>query len=65
MIKDTINKKKKKVGFASSTGQGFSMTGQSEAMRTRPILSDEHEQTQKFSSAVGETFTKTKQLEKE
>ena len=34
-------------------------------MRTRPILSDEHEQTQKFSSAVGETFTKTKQLEKE
>jgi hypothetical protein len=34
-------------------------------MRTRPILSDEHEQTQKFSSAVGETFTKTKQLEKD
>lgn len=34
-------------------------------MRNRPILSDEHEQTQKFSSAVGETFTKTKQLEKE
>ena len=60
------NKKKKKVGFASSSAQGFSMTaGQSEAMRTRPILSDEHEQTQKFSSAVGETFTKTKQLEKE
>lgn len=28
-------------------------------------MSDEHEQTQKFSSAVGETFTKTKQLEKE
>ena len=42
------------------------MTGASEQpMRTRPILSDEHEQTQKFSSAVGETFTKTKQLEKE
>jgi len=41
--------------------------GASEAfkMRTRPILSDEHEQTQKFSSAVGETFTKTKQLEKD
>jgi hypothetical protein len=34
-------------------------------MRNRPILSDEHEQTQKFSSAVGETFTKTKQLEKD
>lgn len=46
MAKDSINKKKKKVGFASSTGQGFSMTGgNSEAMRTRPILSDEHEQT--------------------
>lgn len=34
-------------------------------MRNRPILSDEHEATQKFSSAVGETFTKTKQLEKD
>lgn len=34
-------------------------------MRNRAILSDEHEQTQKFSSAVGETFTKTKQLEKD
>lgn len=64
--KDT-GKKKKKVGFANSSNQGFSLTGASEhhAMRTRPILSDEHEQTQKFSSAVGETFTKTKQLEKE
>lgn len=36
------------------------MTGDRSVMRTRPILSDEHEQTQKFSSAVGETFTKTK-----
>lgn len=34
-------------------------------MRNRPILSDEHEQTQKFSSAVGNTFTQTKQLEKD
>lgn len=33
-------------------------------MRARPILSDEHEKN-KFSSAVGETFTKTKQLEKD
>ena len=31
----------------------------------RPILSDEHEQTQKFSSATGETFTATKKFEKE
>jgi len=61
-------KKKKKVGFANASNQGFSTMGGSsdqQAMRTRPILSDEHEQTQKFSSAVGETFTKTKQLEKE
>lgn len=36
----------------------------SDKMRTRPILSDEHEKN-KFSSAVGETFTKTKQLEKD
>ena len=34
-------------------------------MRNRPTLSDEHEQTQKFSSAVGNTFTQTKQLEKD
>ena len=62
------SKKKKKVGFATSSQKGFSITGgasEQPAMRTRPILSDEHEQTQKFSSAVGETFTKTKQLEKE
>jgi hypothetical protein len=32
---------------------------------SRPILSDEHEQTAKFSSATGETFTATKKLEKE
>lgn len=31
----------------------------------RAILSDEHEQTQKFSSATGETFTQTKKLDKE
>ena len=37
-------KKKKKVGFANSSNQGFSITGASEQpMRTRPILSDEHE----------------------
>lgn len=58
--------KKKKVGFAA-TSQGFGKGegGDVIQMRTRPILSDEHEQTQKFSSAVGETFTKTKQLEKD
>lgn len=30
----------------------------------QPILSDEHEQTQKFSSVTGNTFTQTKALEK-
>ena len=34
-------------------------------MRNRAILSDEHEQTQKFTSEMSKTFTKTKQLEKE
>jgi len=59
-------KNTKKVGFATSSHMGLTGQGTTEVqMRTRPILSDEHEQTQKFSSAVGETFTKTKQLEKE
>lgn len=70
-MNNTLNnnaKTKKKVGFASQSNQGLSTLGghsEQQVMRTRPILSDEHEQTQKFSSAVGETFTKTKQLEKE
>lgn len=46
-IKDMKNmgKKKKKVGFATSSNTGFSMMSGSEqqVMRTRPILSDEHE----------------------
>lgn len=51
-------KQKKRVGFAQ---EKLSMSGTERTItRTRPILSDEHEQTQKFSSAVGETFTKTK-----
>ena len=33
--------------------------------RKQPILSDEHEQTQKFSSVTGNTFTQTKALEKQ
>lgn len=33
--------------------------------RNRPILSDEHEATQKFTSAGGATFTMTKVFEKE
>lgn len=56
-------KPKKKVGFVNQQS-GFSTTRLTEKMRTRPLLSDEHEKN-KFSSAVGETFTKTKQLEKD
>jgi len=33
--------------------------------RTKAILSDEHEQTQKFTSVTGNTFTQTKKIEKE
>ena len=33
--------------------------------RTKAILSDEHEQTQKFSSVTGNTFTQTKKIEKD
>lgn len=33
--------------------------------RMKAILSDEHEQTQKFSSATGNTFTQTKKFEKD
>jgi len=39
------SKKKKKVGFANTSQSGFAASGGSNqvAMRTRPILSDEHE----------------------
>jgi len=37
----------------------------SEQKRTKAILSDEHEQTQKFTSVTGNTFTQTKKIEKE
>ena len=54
----------KKIRFAASvkSNTGFKQT---EKRRTQPILSDEHEQTQKFSSVTGNTFTQTKALEKE
>jgi hypothetical protein len=59
----------KKVGFASQSNTGFAASkfGGTETvkMRNRAILSDEHEQTQKFTSEMSKTFTKTKQLEKE
>merc|ERR1711881_711542 len=53
----------RKITFAASvksnTGQNF------DKRRTQPILSDEHEQTQKFTSVTGNTFTQTKALEKD
>jgi hypothetical protein len=61
-------KNKKKVGFVQSSTSGFvglKSLSQEQKKRTKPILSDKHEQTQKFSSAMSKTFTKTKQLEKE
>ena len=54
----------KQIRFAASVK---SNTGFKDAAKRRaqPILSDEHEQTQKFSSATGNTFTQTKALEKQ
>lgn len=53
--------RKKTIRFAP----GMSQTGQDDQKRTRPILSDEHEQTQKFQSASGATHSMTKVFEKE
>ena len=53
---------KKKIKFAASTK--ISATGMPDK-RNKPILSDEHEQTQKFTSASGNTFTQTKVFEKD
>lgn len=44
---------------------GASYTKKEAKKLSRPILSDEHEQTNKFSSATGGTFTATKRLETE
>jgi len=66
-MEDSLGTKKrgsKQIRFAASvkshTG-GFKDTAK---RRDKPILSDEHEQTQKFSSVTGNTFTQTKALEK-
>ena len=51
---ESKKKNKKKVGFANTSTSampGMRMTEEVK-MRNRPILSDEHEQTQKFSSAM-------------
>jgi len=47
--------RKKTIKFANTTKTNASQKG--EDKRNRPILSDEHEQTQKFSSVSGNTFT--------
>lgn len=62
------NSQSKKVGFSESAkATNMNSTANSAASRgrTQPILSDEHEQTQKFTSATGNTFTQTKLLEKD
>ncbi len=58
------------IRFAPSTKSGLthSRHGISSAgleKREKPILTDEHEATQKFSSKTGTTFTQTKKLEKD
>ena len=65
----------KQIRFAPSTKSGathsnsflgrHSAGGSDQHKREKPILSDEHEATAKFSSATGNTFTQTKKLEKE
>jgi len=61
-----MKKGARKVGFAPSVKSGSRMgTKYGEKRLTRAILSDEHEQTNKFSSATGGTFTATKRLEQE
>lgn len=64
----------KQIRFAPSTKSGATHSNSfigrqsqsaGEHKRDKPILSDEHEATAKFSSATGNTFTQTKKLEKE
>lgn len=54
-----------KGGTNTQTNTKYGKTAKPEKKWNRPILSDEHEQTQKFSSATGENFTQTKKFEKE
>ena len=63
--RETMGSRKRgsrKITFAASVK---SNTNAFEKRRNQPILSDEHEQTQKFSSVTGNTFTQTKALEKD
>ena len=56
--------RKKTIKFSNTTKTNNSSI-KGEDKRNKPILSDEHEQTQKFTSASGNTFTQTKAFEKE
>lgn len=56
---------RRQIKFAASVKSGAFTNTAADRRRTQPILSDEHEQTQKFSSVTGNTFTQTKSLEKE
>jgi hypothetical protein len=48
---------KRQVKFGASVKSGTFTNRTNDQRRTKPILSDEHEQTQKFSSVTGNTFT--------
>ena len=56
--------RKKQIKFSNTTKTNSS-TKNDDQKRNKPILSDEHEQTQKFTSVSGNTFTQTKAFEKE
>mmetsp|Transcript_35776 Transcript_35776/g.47075 ORF Transcript_35776/g.47075 Transcript_35776/m.47075 type:complete len:202 (-) Transcript_35776:1757-2362(-) len=55
----------KQIRFAASVKSNTGGFKDMSKRRGQPILSDEHEQTQKFSSVTGNTFTQTKALEKQ
>jgi len=54
--------RKRTIRFAENT---IKSTTNVPEKRNKPILSDEHEATQKFTSASGNTFTMTKVFEKD
>jgi len=54
----------KQIRFAASVKSNTGGFKDMSKRRAQPILSDEHEQTQKFSSVTGNTFTQTKAHEK-
>lgn len=52
-------------GATNTTFSRHMISSAGQAKREKPILTDEHEATQKFSSKTGTTFTQTRKLEKD